>query len=95
MQKGFEAYMINMMKDIARGIGEKWQLLQLHARIFLIFFPLSWLWQEKVIIIQNKPHIIPQKSQTTPIEYPYIPVKATDYKYQRQVKKNTMDVRIN
>lgn len=81
MQKGLEAYMINMMKDITRGIAEKEQLLQLHERIFLSFLPPSGLWQYKVIIIQNKPQIIPHKSQSTPIAYPYIPVKITDYKY--------------
>ena len=32
--------------------------------------------------------IIQHKSQSTPIAYPYIPVKKTDYKHQRQVKKN-------
>jgi len=41
MQKVLEAYMINMMKDITRGIGEKGQLLQLHRRIFLSLLPPS------------------------------------------------------
>lgn len=60
--------MANIMCIIAKGTGQTSKPLKLLGNIFLFLIP-------------SLTKRTPQKSKRTPIAYPYIPVKTTDYEH--------------